>query len=311
MSTDLHARLDRYLALRRALGFEMRPEERLLRNLVRFVERRGVATPLTAKLALEWACSGTGQPARRLDLARAFFAHLNASDPRVEVPGRGLLARPIRPKPRIYADDEIEALVTAARRLGPRRSLRPHSLATIFGLIASCGLRASEAVRLRLEHVDLDDKRPCLRVERTKFRKSRLVPMHTTTADALRSYAQTRARLGYDGFCEFFFVSEHGGPYRYRDVARVFRRLARGADAHKHAGSRGPRLHDLRHTFAVRRLAAWYGEGADVNARVPELSVYLGHVHPKDTYWYLSASPELLSRAADRFETYAPDGGDQ
>jgi integrase/recombinase XerD len=311
ITMDLHTRLDRYVALRRALGFEIRPEERLLRDLVCFVERRGVGTPLTAKLALEWACSGAGQRARRLHLAGAFFAHLRAFDPSVQVPGRGLLARPIRPKPHIYDEGEIKALLAAAYQLGPHGSLRPQSLATIFGLVASCGLRASEAVRLRLEHVDLDAQWPCLRIERTKFRKSRLVPIHVTTAAALRAYANQRARLGYDGFCDFFFVSERCGPYRYRNVARVFLAVARRLGLRGPAGSGGPSLHDLRHTFAVRRLAKWYGEGADISARVPELSVYLGHVHPKETYWYLSASPQLLSLAADRFDTYARERGDQ
>jgi integrase/recombinase XerD len=306
---SLGTQLQRYLALRRALGFEMRVEETVLLDLIRFIEQRGTVQ-LSAKLALDWACSRVGGQSRRLTLARGFFAYLRASDARVEVPGSHLLVRPGRPKPHILEPSEIEALISAAYRLGPRDSLRPRSLATIFGLVASCGLRAGEALRLRLEHVVFDAELPYLRIERTKFRKTRLVAVHPTTADALRAYSEQRACLGYDGLSDRFFVSERGGPFPYRTVARIFVDLARRLGFRGPPGTPGPSLHDLRHTFAVRRLAAWYAEGADVSARVPELSVYLGHVCPKETYWYLQASPELLSRAADRFDAFAGDGGD-
>jgi integrase len=141
----------------------------------------------------------------------------------------------------------------------------------------------------------------------TKFHKSRLVPLHSSTATALRAYAAKRSRLGYDGLCDRFFVSERPGGIAYQSIRRTFIRLVRRLGLG--AGTQRLRLHDLRHTFAVRRLLTWYREGADVRARLPELSVYLGHLKPEDTYWYLSAVPELLGIAAQRFERFAEVGG--
>ncbi len=198
--------------------------------------------------------------------------------------------------------------MTAARRLGPKGSLRPHTMAALIGLLYSCGLRAQEALRLRVHDVQLSASPPQLRIVRTKFRKSRLVPMHASTAAALLAYAQLRRQLGYDGLCESFFVSERAGPLVYNSVADTFRSLTRRLGLRGVLGQRDARLHDLRHTFAVTRMLAWYQEGADVQARLPELSVYLGHVHPQQTYWYLTATPALLQAASTRFETSTSDG---
>ncbi len=313
-SGELRDRLERYVALRRALGFQMRAEERLLRDFVAFIEAHGSTGPLRAQIAVDWACStsercGPGGQARRLSIARGFLSHLRAAVPETEIPGPGLLARGVRPMPHIYSETEIQALIAAALKLGPKDTLRPHTVATLIGLVASSGLRAGEALRLHLADVDLETDPPRLHVLETKFRKSRLVPIHSTTADALRAYAAKRDSLGYDGLCDFFFVSERTGPVTYHVIAQTFVALAR------HLGIRGPRghhgasLHALRHTFAVRRLTMWYRDGVDVQARVHALSVYLGHVRPAETYWYLTATPELLSTAAERFETYASAGG--
>jgi integrase/recombinase XerD len=308
---ELRDRLERYVALRRAVGFPMLAEERLLRDFAGFVEHRGVDEAVRAQVAVDWACHSdhcgpTGQ-ARRLSVVRGFLAHVCASVPQTEVPPKGLIAGNRRPNPYIYTDQEIRALVEAARRLGPSDSLRPHTHATIIGLLAASGLRAGEITRLRLEDVQLEAELPHLRVLDSKFHKSRLVPLHPSTAAALRAYARQRSRLGYDGLCDRFFVSERPGGIRYQSIRRTFvglvRRLGLGA------GTQHLRLHDLRHTFAVRRLLAWYREGADVRARLPELSVYLGHLRPEDTYWYLSAVPELLEIAAQRFERFADVGG--
>jgi integrase len=239
---------------------------------------------------------------------RGFLTHLHAAVPEVEVPGHGLLARNRRPSPYIYSAHEIETLIAAARALGPRRALRPFTYSTLIGLLASTGLRIGEAVRLRIEDVRLDEHPPSLLVQETKFHKSRLVPLHPTTADALRAYAHERRRLGYDGLADTFFVSEYPGPMHTPRARNTFVALVRRVGLRPPAGP-GPRLQDLRHTFAVRRLLAWYREGADVRARLPELSVYLGHVRPEDTYWYLTATPELLSIAAERFDSYANETG--
>jgi len=310
---EIRARLERYLGLRRARGFAMRAEERLLRDCVGCVEARALPGPIRAQVALDWACAtagrwGPGGQARRLTVVRGFLVHLRALDPQGEVPGPGRLARAVRPQPHIYSKREIVALLGAACRLGPRGALRPHTLAPLIGLRVSSGLRASEALRLHLPDVDLAATPPRLPVRQTKFRKSRLVPLHPTTAAALRAYAGLRRRLGYDGRCDHCFVSERGGPLNYHGTARTFVALARHLGLRGPVGTPGASLHSLRHTFAVRRLLAWYREGPDLSGRLPVLAVYLGHVWPRDTYWYLTATPELLRAAADRFEAHARVG---
>ncbi len=156
-----------------------------------------------------------------------------------------------------------------------------------------------------VEDVLLGVAPPRLRVRDTKFHKSRLIPVHVTTEQALRAYALERSRLGYDGFCEAFFVSENRSRLTYHTVARTFVALVRQLGLRGPVGERGASLHGLRHTFAIERVLLWYRQGANVQARLPELSVYLGHVNPEGTYWYLTATPELLSAAAERFEVYA------
>jgi len=308
---ELRDQLDSYLALRRALGFAMRPDERLLRSFLAFLEQRGLNGPLRAQAALEWATGircGPGHQAHRLTVARGFLTHVRAVDPQVEVPGPGLLGRAKRPVPHLYTAAEIAALLCAARALGPRDSLRPHTMATLIGLLASCGLRVSEALRLRLIDVELNAQPPRLLVRQTKFRKSRIVPLHATTAAALRDYAAHRKDLSYDGLCDAFFVSEGGAPLTYRIAGWTFASLARRLGLRGPVGVRGVSLRHLRHTFAVERLAAWSRAGADVRARLPELSVYLGHTKPQNTYWYLTATLPLLEPAAARFDAYASDG---
>jgi integrase len=310
---ELREHLEGYLALRRAVGFEMRAEERLLRDFVTFVEEHEPTGTIRARLALDWACSkapqcGGGWQARRLTVARGFLAFLKASHPATEVPAPGLLGSAVRSKPYVFTEQEIHALISAARCLGPARSLRPHTVETLIGLLVSTGLRVSEAIRLQLGDVLLETDLPRLEVRQTKFRKSRLVPLHHTTVKAIRGYIGRRQALGYDGLCNAFFVSERSGPLTYGAVKGTFGTLIRRLGICGLAGERKPSLHSLRHTFAVWRLVAWYREGADVQARLPELSVYLGHVRPRDTYWYLTATPHLLGTAAMLFEEYADSG---
>ena len=235
---------------------------------------------------------------------RGFLSMVRAAEPDVDVPGVGLVRTTKRPTPRILAPHEILALMDAARSLGPGDALRPHTVATVIGLLASCGLRASEAIRLDIDDVELVGALPCLQIRRTKFRKSRLVPLHPTTAAALRTYAQQRRALGYDGLCSAFFISERGTRLNYHVLARTFVHLARTLGLRGPVGTRGVSLHKLRHSFAVGRLAAWAQQGVVVRDRLPALAVYLGHVHPKDTYWYLTATPPVLEPAAARFESF-------
>ena len=305
-------RLEHYLALRRALGFAMRAEERLLWSFVACLAAAGKTGPLRAHQALDWACAtgcGPVGQARRLSVARGFLAYLHAADPTVEVPGSGLLGRAVRPQPHLFSAAEIAALLRMARALGPRGSLRPHTVATLIGLLVSTGLRTGEALRLRQADVALTAHPPRLFVRETKFRKSRIVPLHPTTAAALRAYAAHPLRRAVARPDDPFFVSARGTPLNYQVTARTFVALARHLGLRGPVGERGPSLHALRHTFAVRRLLAWMRAGADVHARLPELAVYLGHVCPEDTYWYLTATPAVLRSAAHCLDTYLSTGG--
>ncbi len=305
--TELRNHLQRYLELRRALGFEMRLEGRLLHDFVKFLEARALPGPLVAQAALDWAClrgaMNSGWQARRLSIARGFLVHLRAYLPAIEVPAPGLLPRGVRPIPYIFTEAQIVDLMKAAHSLESKGSLRPHTYATLIGLLASCGLRPGEAVRLRNSDVEIDCQPPRLVIRQTKFRKSRLVPIHASTAEALRGYAATRKRLGDKGLCDKFFVSESGTPLPYSTVGRTFLQMVRRLRIHEPVGGRGPNLRCLRHTFAVRRLRQWYHDGRDVNAHLPHLSIYLGHAKPQHTYWYLTATPDLLAAAAIRFES--------
>jgi integrase/recombinase XerD len=312
---DLQNHLAHYLELRRALGFEMRVEGRLLQNFVTFLEGRTLAEALTAQGVLDWACSrgttnGSGWQARRLSIARCFLVHLRAHVPGIEVPATGIIPRGVRPTPYIYSEAQIVALMNEARALKPTGSLRPHTYATLIGLLASSGLRPGEAVRLRDADVNLDSHPPRLVIRKTKFHKSRLVPLDPSTAEALRSYVAIRKRLGYAGLCQTFFVSESGTPLAYSTVGRTFLGIVRRLAIHPTSGSRGPNLRCLRHSFAVRRMLEWYSRGVDVNKHLPHLSVFLGHAKPQCTYWYLTATPELLRNAGNRFESYVNQGGE-
>lgn len=310
---DLQQQLQQYLALRCALGFQNPTERRLLADFVSYLTVEELTVPIRAHSAVEWAFSSARhcQPAarsHRLGVARGFLTYLRATFADTEVPGTHLLAATKRPVPHIYTATEIGQLLNGARALQPVDGLRPRTMATLIGLLASTGLRAGEAVRLRLADVDLSLELPRLNVHKTKFRKSRLVPLHPSTAQALSDYSAHRRRICDDALCERYFVSDKGTPLPYRTVSGIFVMLAREAGIRGPVGERGPSLRHLRHTFAVNRLTAWYRDGQDVNARMPELSVYLGHARPQNTYWYLTATAELLELAAERFEAQASSG---
>jgi site-specific recombinase XerD len=311
MLINLRSHLESYVRLKQAFGSSMHAELLQLKSFVRFIEEKGFTGPITAQLTIEWVCAastGGGGQARLLSTVRGFLSYLRAAVPETEIPDSGLLAKVSRPIPYIYSPSEIEALLSTASSLEPKGSLRPHTFSTVIGLLASTGLRPIEAVRLTVADVQLDLEPPRLLVRQTKFRKSRFVPIHASTAKMLRRYSKERARLGYHTHSDAFFISEQRRPLHHATLRRTFRVLIRrlGITA---CNGRTPKLHGLRHTFAVQRLLTWYREGADVNASLPNLSVYLGHVCPHNTYWYLTATPELLSAAASSFESYANSGG--
>lgn len=313
---DLLVHLEAFLALESALGSPVRAREKLLRDFVAFIEALGIGGHITAQVAFDWACAsserrGISGQAARLSVVRRFLLHLSAAIPGTEVPSAALVARPRRRKPFLFSAGEISLLLEAALSLGPAASLRPHTVSTLLGLLASAGLRASEALKLTVKDVLLEIESPRLEIRETKFHKSRLVPIHATVADKLREYAAQRRRLNYDGLSDSFFISEQGRRIRYMAFYNTFQKLVSGLGIRARDGSRRPSLHSLRHGFAVDRLRAWYLQGADVKALLPHLSVYLGHLEPAHTYWYLSATPELLSEAARSFAAYVMTEGER
>lgn len=310
---DLFLRVECYVGLRRALGYVVTSEEKLLKDFVCFVEAQMVAGPIRAQTALDWACMpsprrGLAGQTSRLKVVRGFLSHLQAAMPDTEVPGPGMLAKVRRPKPYLYSRQEIERLIAAASLLRPKGSLRPHTYATLIGLIASTGLRVSEAIRLTMRDIRFDADSSHLEILQTKFRKSRLVPLHATTADQLRLYAHERKRLHYDGLSDAFFVSEQGAHLRYDAVWLTFIGLTRRAGIRIDDDTSRPCIHGLRHTFAVGRMLDWYRRGLSVNDLLPTLSIYMGHVQPANTYWYLTATPELLNAAGEYFQKFAGQG---
>ena len=297
--TSFTEHLDAYLGLRRALGFKLVEHERLLRSFTTRLDAAGLPV-LTSEIAVAWATErdlppGSNVPAMRLLAARGFARYLTAVDPRTEIPPTGLIAIHRRRRaPYIYTDQEIVVLITQART-GIRQQLVAATYATLIGLIASTGLRISEAIGL--DRTDVDLTNGVLHVNHTKFNKSRLVPMHPTTVTALDHYVQQRDRLCCRPLEPCFFVSLRRKRLDDGAVHATFRRLC-GAAAVGVNAALAPRIHDLRHTLAVRTLLGWYRDGLDIDAQLPVLSTYLGHVSPADTYYYLSAAPELLAHAA-------------
>lgn len=300
-------KVERYLQLRRGLGFQLRVEGRQLQQFAAFVDAAGHCGPLTTELAVQWArLPAAGDHlywARRLEVVRCFARHLSVTEPETELPPRGLLGPAHRrTTPYVYTNAEVASLIAAAGQLGTSRGLRPQTYATLIGSLACTGLRISEALRLTRGDVDLDHG--TLKIRETKFRKTRLVPVHPTAVVVLTDYATARDRLMRAELCDRFFVSDQGQPLPYFPVRTVFRRLCEALQI-TGTGRRRPRLHDLRHTFACRCVERWYDAGIDLNRSVASLSVYLGHAKVSDTYWYLTATPDLLARAASRFEALA------
>ncbi len=300
--TDLRSALERYLKMRQGFGYKYQKQARRLADFVSFMEARK-ATTITTKLALAWATSPPGRHASwalRLTDVRGFARHVANFDPETEAPPAGLLPRLKRAKPHIYSDAEIDALLAAALALPPANGLRRWTYHHLFGLIAVTGMRLSEAIGLQRGDVDLEEG--VLTVRQSKFGKSRLIPLHPTTRTALRSYAKRRdAHLG-SRCSTHFFVAERGGRLLHQYVHRVFWRLSRETGLRRTGDHTGPRVHDFRHSFAIRTLLGGYREGIDVEQRLPALSTYLGHACVRDTYWYLSACPELMQEAARRLD---------
>jgi integrase len=289
--------------MRRALGHRLDGPARLLGQFVCFMEETGAST-VTSQVALDWATGGDPTPgvvAVRLSAVRHFASYLRCFDDDTEVPDKRLMPGPAaRTPPYVFSAAETAALMAAAHRLRP--ALRGASFETLIGLMAATGLRTSEALHLERADVTLDDA--MLHVRWSKFGKSRLVPLHETTTEALKQYVRRRDRWSPSPAEPSFFVAADAGPLGEWSVIATFRGLLDACGISAAPGKRRPRLHDLRPSFAVATLLDWHAEGADVQAQLPVLSTYLGHVAPSSTYWYLEATPELMAVTAARLERH-------
>ncbi len=298
--SELARHLVDYLTLRRALGFTLEQEGRELPQLVAYLEAAGSAT-LTAELAIAWArLPQQVQPIRwahRLGSARVFARYLATIDPATEVPPRDVFgARVVRPAPYLWSEAEVRRLLEAARALRP--PLRAATHEAFFGLLAVTGMRLGEAIGLERDAVDLDAG--VLTIREAKFHRSRLVPLHPSAAAALRAYAARRDQLCPRPRARTFFLSSVGTALLAREVQHTFNQITVALG--QRTPTVHPRLHDLRHSFAIHTLIDWQRSGADAGARMAALSTYLGHVNPAGTYWYLSAAPELMELAAARLD---------
>jgi integrase len=295
-----------YLEFQRQLGFTLRSAGAELVLFGRYADHTGHRGPLTTELVVRWAkLPKNAKPAYwawRFHVVRMFAQHRVIEDPCTEVPPAGLLGHMYRrAQPHIYSASEVAALLRAAGRL--KRRMRPNTCVALFGLLASTGIRVGEALGLKREHVDLEAG--VLTIVKGKSSKRRLVPLHSSATEALRRYAAKRESIHPCPRSDAFFLSDRGTALTYARVTITFRTLRRQLGWKASAGGATPRLHDLRHTFAVRALLRWYEAGADVDEKIAALTTYLGHVNVTSTYWYLTAVPELMEITARRFEHYA------
>ena len=301
MST-LATALAEYLTMRRKLGFKLGREGQLLGDFVAYLDEQR-ATTVTTELAMAWAQRPKGAHrswwGARLSAVRVFAKYLQTIDPATEVPPADILpARSQRATPYLYSSSDIDALMVAARGLTSEH--RAVTYAMLIGLLAVTGMRVGEAIRLDLD--DIDWSEGSLTIRQSKFGKSREVVLHPTTVEALRAYVRHRQQLRPRPRTPGFFVSMAGTRLIYNNVHFTFHELVGQAGIGPRSSRCRPRPHDLRHTFAVNTLLTWYRDGLDVPGRMHLLSTYLGHLDPSETYWYLSASPELLGLAGQRLE---------
>lgn len=311
---SLQQHLTEYVTARRALGTRLKEPAQTLRQFVRFLALRKTRF-ITIPLALEWSQrSRDVQPAtwaRKLSMVRQFARWVSVIDPRHQVPPRRLLnVRHRRGKPHIYSADEITRLMAEAGRLKSANGMRALTMRTLIGLLAATGLRPGEAASLEREDVNLEAQ--LLTIRESKYGKSRLVPIHPSTAAALKRYAVERDRIFRIPSTSSFLVSERGTRLKLGEVRRWLCKISRACGLRKkaqgHRCGHGPRLQDLRHTFATRRLVEWYKAGGNVAVQMPKLATYLGHSSVGCTYWYIEAVPELLQLATE-FQLGLGQGG--
>jgi integrase len=300
--STLRSAAEDYLQMRRALGYRLESQGQLLFAFVAYLEQARAVT-VTIELAVAWATDPAGADpvwwAKRLSVARQFARYLQTIDPACEVPPARLLPyRTRRATPYPYTPDDIAALMHAADALA--LPLQAITYRTLIGLLAVSGLRVGEAIGL--DRGDVDDGDGLVRVINSKFGKSREVPLHSSAIHALETYRQRRDQLCPRPACEAFFVSTAGTRLHAANIRRVYTRLVRVVGLTPRSPRSRPTLHSLRHRFAVSTLLDWHRAGLDVQARLPWLATYMGHTEPANTFWYLTATPELLGLVAERLE---------
>lgn len=304
---SMHERVENYLITRRRLGYQLKVEGDELLRFARFADEQGKNKALTIEIAIAWANSSKKPsdiyPARRMETIRGLAKFCALFEPETQVPAPGLLGcAHRRVVPHIYTKEELLDLMHAAIKLKPQNGLRPVTMHYLIGLLSATGLRVSEALRLICSDVDIDCK--LLLIRETKFCKTRYVPLHQTTADAIVQYSRIRDRfVPATAGSNAFFLFDNGRPPNYRQALYAFQSIRRQLGWDQNS-KRLPRLHDIRHTFACNRLLLWYKQGIDVNNAILSLSVYLGHSKISDTYWYLTATPSLMAVAAEHFERF-------
>ncbi len=306
MTASFAEAVEQYIAMRRGLGYRLARQATYLRSFAAFLDRCGHDGPVPVALSVMWATDTGSQdphnPARRLSAVGGFLRYLAPLDG-TEIPPPGLLGPSHhRTPPHIYSDQEIESLLTAAAALAPRRGLRPECYVTLFALLASTGLRISEALALAREDIDLTER--MLIVRAGKAGKSRLVPLHPSALGPLGAYAAHRDHVDGSPNSGAFFRTDRDEQLTYAAVRGTFKRLRHQLGWNSDGRTRRPRIHDLRHRMVVKRVLAWYAEGANVDAKLPALAIYLGHAQISDVYWYFSVTPELMSIVSERFHTF-------
>jgi site-specific recombinase XerD len=300
---SLKAAVAFYLESRRRLGFALKSQGALLENLVRHARQVHHCGPLTAELALNWAQvpppTNSRRRARRLEAVRHFALFWAAFEPRTQGPPAGLFGPAYRRVPvHIYTPQEMAALLAAARQLAPQASLHPLTFSTLLGLLACTGLRISEA--LQLELADWEPSQAVLTIRQAKFGQSRYVPLAASAATALNTYVRARTQAFPKARSSALFLNQRAQPLAYGQAGETFAALRHQLGWQNQQPR--PRLHDLRHTFAVECLLGWYRQGQEeLNAKILSLAVYLGHRNIRHTYWYLTAVPELLALGSARW----------
>lgn len=305
--SDLMQKVDGYLALRRALGAKMHSARFFLSSFVNFMNSRDELF-ITTPLAVEWATLPTNvcsaYHALRFRSVRQFAGYLHASDPRHEAPPSWLVpGRARRVTPYLFTKTELKTLLGSARALASPRGLLGATHSTVLGMLAATGMRVGEVTSL--QDGDVNFTEGTLTIKKTKFGKSRMVPLHQTTVDVIGDYIRRRDTLVRPKRCEALFVSERGARLKAWGVRRMFYKLVKRMGIPTSPNGRLPRLHDLRHRFAIETLLGWYRRDVDAERHLPDLATYLGHAHTTETYWYLRAVPELLSLAARRLKNGA------